>query len=76
MRTQLAATRLCRIVEWRRTRFERLRERVKDNNDRRAARRAADLFTHAYRRLEGAAMGAVPAKRAHDGLQEIARGAK
>jgi hypothetical protein len=59
MRNQLAATRLCRIVVWRRTRFERLRDRLKDDNDRRAARHAADLFTDAYRRLEGAAMGAV-----------------
>jgi hypothetical protein len=59
MRNQLAATRLCRIVAWRRTRFERLRDRVKDDNDRREARHAADLFTDAYRRLEGAAMGAV-----------------
>jgi hypothetical protein len=59
MRTQLAATRLCRIVAWRWTRFERLRDRVKDDSDRRAAHHAADLFTDAYRRLEGAAMGAV-----------------
>jgi hypothetical protein len=61
MRNQLAATRLCRIVEWRRARFERLQERDKDDNDRCAARRAGDLFMHAYRRLEEAAMGAVPA---------------
>jgi hypothetical protein len=59
MRSELLLTRLRRVVAWRKTKFDRMRDRIKDDNDRRAAYHAADLYTDVYRRLEGCAVRAV-----------------
>jgi hypothetical protein len=51
--------RLRRIEKWRETRYRRALDRVRNDDDRAKATRAADLYTEVTARLEGLAMGAV-----------------
>jgi len=51
--------RLRRIEEWRKSRFERMLDRVKNDEDRRKAYRAATLYMEVCRGLDGCALAAV-----------------
>ena len=55
--------RLRRIEEWRKERFERMLDRVENDDDRRKAYRAATLYMEVSARLDGRALGAVTAYR-------------
>lgn len=59
MRTSPEGFRLLRIERWREVRYDRLRDRVKNDDDRAKAMRAADLYTEVALCLDGLAMGSV-----------------
>ena len=55
--------RLRRIEEWRKSRSERMLDRVRNDDDRRKAYRAATLYMEVSRRLDGCALAAVTTYR-------------
>jgi hypothetical protein len=56
--------RLRRIEKWRKARYERMLDGVKNDDDRRKAYRAATLYTEVSCRLDGLALGAITSYRA------------
>lgn len=55
--------RLRRVEDWRRSRYERMLDCVKNDDDRRKAYRAATLYMEVSHRLDGCALNAVTSYR-------------